>query len=386
MFASAGNWVQQVTLGWLAYYLTGSAFIVGSLSGVRSLPFLIAGPIGGVLSDRMDRRKLLIVSQSISAGVALIFAGVVKWGDLQVWHLFVFSLVSGAGWALNNPLRQALVANSVPRESLMNAIALNSTAFNLNRAIGPALGGVLIALTGPATNFFLQAVLFLGFVLMIIPIRVPQADVTASRSESMMANFRGGIRYVRQMPTIMALIMIAVVPSLFIFPFTQGIMPVFAEEVLHAGPSGLGILLSSNGFGAFLGTLMLASVGNVTHMGMLLLGAAAGTGVGIVFFSFTTWMPLSMLALMLAGGFQQVYMSTNNTLIQSMTSDEYRGRVMSLYMLDIGFAPLGGLLAGTLAQTMGAPRAVLVGGVTALVLVVLMGALSRRIREARPGQ
>ena len=140
------------------------------------------------------------------------------------------------------------------------------------------------------------------------------------------------------------------------------------------------------GSGAFLGTLMLASVGNVTHMGMLLLGTATATGAGIVFFSFTTWMPLSMLALILAGGFQQVYMSTNNTLIQSVTSDEYRGRVMSLYMLDIGFAPLGGLLAGALAQAMGAPRAVLIGGITAMALVVIMGVLNRRIREARPGR
>ena len=301
-FASAGNWVQQVTLGWLIYDMTESAFLVGALSGIRSLPFLFVGPLGGILADRMDRRKVLVATQSVVGVTAFLFALLVLFGPLEVWHLFAFSLLSGAGWAMSNPLRQALVANSVPKESLMNAIALNSAAFNLSRALGPVFGGALIALTGPATNFFLQALFYLAFIVTVLPLRISQ-DMSQSRGSSLLSSFRDGLRYAVQERTILMLIVIAIIPSFFIFPFTQGIMPVFAQEVLQAGPGGLGLLLGAGGAGAFIGTLVLASLGNVKGKGLLLLAAATATGLAMIFFAATTWLPLTMFALLVVGGF-----------------------------------------------------------------------------------
>ncbi len=383
LFTSAGNWVQQVTLGWLAYDLTGSALLVGTLSGIRALPFLLVGPIGGVLTDRVDRRRLLMGTQLWLLVMALGFAVLIASGRVEVWHMFAFSLLSGASWAISNPIRQALVANSVPRESLMNAIALNSAAFNAMRTVGPAIGGLLIALTGPATNFFIQALCFLGVYLAVWPLDIPRVGTSAHRGDSMLKSFREGVQYTVRDPVIMALMIVALIPSLFMMPFTMGLMPVFAEDVLKAGPDGLGLLLAGNGVGALIGTLTLASAGDVSRKGRLLLGFAMGSGASIALFSFTTWLPASLLTLLAVGACQQLYMSTNNTLLQSLTTDEYRGRVMSLYMLDHGLIPAGGMLAGGLAQMLGVARAVFIGGATTVVLTGAMGAGFRSLRDVK---
>ena len=375
LFSSAGNWIQQVTLGWLAYDLTGSAFLVGTLHGLRALPFLLVGPVGGVIADRTDRRKLLLGNQLFLALLALGFAVLVVSGHLEVWHLFVFTFLSGAGWAFNNPVRQALVANSVPRSELMNAIALNSVAFNINRVLGPAAGGVLIAFFGPGTNFFIQAACYVGVFLMVLPIRVPQEGLAALHGRhgaSLGSSLVAGLRYVAREETTLALILVALIPSLFIMPFISGLMPVFSEEVLGAGPSGLGLLLSFFGLGALVGVLGLASLGTVQRRGLVLLGAAMAAALGMLLFSQTRWLPLSLLTLMLVGGAHMVYMATNNTILQTITPDEYRGRVMSIYMLDHGLVPLGGLLAGTLAQFYGSPLAILAGGLVTVTLVLLV--------------
>lgn len=383
LFTSAGNWVQTVTLGWLAYELTGSALLVGTLSGIRALPFLLVGPIGGVLADRVDRRRLLMATQLTLLALALGFAVLIASDRVEVWHMFAFSLLSGGCWAISNPIRQALVASSVPRESLMNAIALNSAAFNAMRTVGPAIGGLLIALTGPATNFFIQALCFLGVYLAVWPLNIPRLDTSAHRGDSVLTSFREGVRYTLRDPVILALMIVALIPSLFMMPFTMGLMPVFAEDVLQAGPEGLGLLLAGNGVGALVGTLALASAGDVSRKGRVLLGFAMGSGASIMIFSFTTWLPASLLALLAVGACQQLYMSTNTTLLQSLTTDEYRGRVMSLYMLDHGLVPAGGLLAGGLAQMLGVARAVFIGGATTVVLIGVLGTRFRSLRDVK---
>ena len=282
---------------------------------------------------------------------------------------------------MSTPLRQAMVANSVPKEDLMNAFALNSMAFNLNRMIGPAVGGILIALSGAATNFAIQALFYVAVAFVVLPIRVSQQDFSASRRDSMLASLQEGIRYVAKEQTILALIMVALVPSLFIMPFTMGLMPVFAAEVLNAGPRGLGLLLSFNGLGALLGVLTLATLGNVQRKGRLLIGAATAAGLMVMVLSFTRSMPLALLALVGVGLGQQIYMVTNNTLIQTITPDAFRGRVMSLYHLDHGFAPLGALFAGAMAEFWGSPVAMLTGGASAAVLILFMGSRFHTLRQ-----
>ena len=385
-FNAAGVWIQQITLGWLVYDITESAFLTSAVQGIRALPFLLVGPVAGVLADRMDRKRLLIINEFFLSSLAFGFAILVAAGVVRdhVGLIFAFSFLSGVGWALNQPVRQALVPAVVPRESLMNAISLNTAAFNLTRILGPAIGGVLIALFGPAVNFFIQSLAYFSVFLLVLPIRIPphHTPVNAPR-KSMAGDLLDGLRYVAKERTILALIMVALIPSLFMMPFTQGLMPVFAEEVLDAGPTGLGILLASSGVGALVGTLSLATLGNFPRKGALLILAAALAGLGMMGFSQTTWLPMSMFALAILGGFQMIYHATNNTVIQLIASDEYRGRVMSIYLLDRGLVPAGAFLAGGLAQVYGAPTAILAAGAATTILVLLLATQFRQLREYR---
>ena len=208
----------------------------------------------------MDRRRLLISTQIMLALLALAFAFLILFDLLRVWHFFVFTFLSGIGWAVNHPVRQALVANTVPRHELLNAVVLITSAFNVNRVIGPAVGGLLIAFFGPGNNFLLQAVCFAMVVVVVLPMRVQQQnEEERSRRVSTLSSFREGIDYVLKEQTILALILLTIIPSIFLMPFTTGLMPVFAKDVLGVGPDGLGILYSGFGAGALLGPMILVS-------------------------------------------------------------------------------------------------------------------------------
>ena len=371
-FMSAGNWIQQVTMGWLAYDMTASPFLVGALMGTRSVPFLIAGPLGGVFGDRMDRKKILIATQLASMILAVSLGTLLLNDQAKVWHLFVFAFLSGGAWAFMNPVRMSLVANLVPRDDLMNAVALNSASFNINRALGPAAAGILIGYFGPATNFFLQALMYTGVLAAVMPLNVPAHERQDVSKASLISNLMEGVRYVRHERTILSLLLIVLVPSLFVMPFTHGILPVFSEEILHAGPEGLGYLLSAAGVGGVIGTIIVASLGNFKKKGLLVLGGSLGGGAAMLVFSQMTWMPLAMFLLGVVACSEMVFRATNNTLIQTITPDYYRSRVMSILMMDHGLVPLGSLLAGTLAEFYGSPFAILIGGISVLILVGLM--------------
>ena len=379
--ASGGNWIQQITLSWLAWDMTDSALIVGAVTASRGLPSLIASPLGGVLSDRMDRRQLILMIQFALGVLALGFAFLVSSGHLQVWHLFVFTFISGAGWTMNNPVRQSLVPDTVPRKDLMNAVALNSAAFQLFRIIGVVLGGQLIAFTGPSTNFMIQGIAYMLMAILILQIHVPKRDTRASTQESMLENFKGGINYVRSKETTLALILLGMVPALFVMPFINALIPVFNDEVLGNGPKGLGNLMAMYAAGAMLGTFMLASLQNFQRKGQLLLSAAIASGFTLIVFGYTNWVPMSMFVLFLSGAAHMMYMATNNTLIQLTTPPEFRGRVLSLFFLDHALTPLGSLFAGFLAWQYGSPFAFVVGGAIASSIIIVMAVRFRVLRE-----
>jgi len=380
---SAGNWIQQITLGWFMFDMTHSAFLVGALHGVRFLPFLISSPIAGVISDTIDRRQLLMFNQLFIALIAILFAIIIANGLTQVWHLFIFTFLSGIGWSFNTPVRQSLVANSVPRDKLANAIALNSMGFNINRFIGPAIGGLFITFLGPATNFFIQAICFLGVILMVAPINVPQKRSANSKRRPILFNFVEGLKYISKEETIIGLISMSLIPAIFLMPFITGLMPVFAEEVLDAGPDGLGFLLSALGAGGLLGTLVLASFSNVKRRGLLLITSAVLAGLLMVFFSQTTLMSVSLIVLVFLGAAHMYYMTTNNTLLQTITPDQYRGRVIGIYTLNFGLRAIGSLIAGGLAHRYGSPIAILVGGVTTMILVIYSSFKFKAVRKAK---
>lgn len=381
LMASGGNWIQQITLSWLAWDISGSALIVGAVTACRGLPSLVASPLGGVLSDRVERLRLILVIQLTLGLLALGFALIVASGHLEIWHLFVFTFISGAGWNMNNPVRQSLVPDTVPKEDVMNAVALNSSAFQLFRIFGVVLGGQLIAFTGPSANFMIQGVAYVFMALLILQIKIPKRDNRVSRQESIIENFKGGINYVKSKETTLALILLGMIPALFVMPFINALIPVFNDEVLGNGPKGLGNLMAMYAVGAMLGTFLLASLRNFHHKGQLLIGAAIASGCTLMVFSYTYWMPLSMFVLFLSGAAHMIYMATNNTLIQLTTPAEYRGRVLSLFFLDHALTPLGSLFAGYLAWQYGSPFAFAVGGTIAASMVVLMAMRFRVLRE-----
>lgn len=366
LFSSSGQWIQQVSIGWLTYHVTGSPFLLGTVNGFRSLPLLILGPFGGVAADRMDRRRLMLSTQLFLMTVTAVFATVVGTGRAHVWNIILFSLLTGVAWAFNMPVRNSIVPLLVPRSDLMNAVALNSAGFNITRVVGPSVAGLLIAAVGIAGNFYLQSIAYMGVAAMVWQMQFPPS-APAARDVSVTRNLMEGARYVWRHPTLRAQMSLALVPVVVAMPYVS-LMPVFAKDVLHLGPGGFGVLMSAAGVGAVAGTLTIATLGNVQRKGLLLFVALLGLGVSLVLFSQSRSFPLSIALLVLVGGFQMTYMTTNQTLLQVTTPDEFRGRVMGIYMLNQGLLPLGSLFAGAAADIWSAPLAVALmgGGVLAL--------------------
>jgi MFS family permease len=368
---SAGQWIQQVTLGWLVYDLTGNSMLLGALNGLRALPFLVTGPMAGVAADRMDRKKLLLRTQQVLIVTAVLMGALVTSGLLQVWHIFLFTLITGIAWTFTEPVRQSMIPSMVPKADLANAIALNSGGFNLMKIIGPALGGGLIALFGAGGNFFVQAVAYVGVLMMIYWMHVPPTPVEARRS-SAMANLKEGFAYVWSTPAVLALMTLAYVPRVFAVPY-QTLMPVFQKDVLKVGPEGLGLLMAAPGVGAVIAVLMLASMATrMRRQGLFLVASIVILGFFLILFSRITYFPLALISLVAVGVFQMLFLASTNTILQLIVPDELRGRVMSLYMLDRGFMPAGALFAGVAAHVIGAPATVATMGAIVIVLTMIV--------------
>ena len=371
VFMSAGQWIQQVTLSWIVYDLTGSSVLLGVLNGLRALPFLVASPIAGVFADRMDRRRLMLVCECFLALLTLLMGVVVASGKLAVWHLFTFTLLTGIAWAFVDPIRQSLVPVLVPKADLMNAVALNSAAFNMTKVIGPSLGGLLIVAFGAAGNFFVQGAAYAVVLLIVFRMVVPATPGEARRT-SPLANLKEGLSYVWSNPIVFALMTAALVPRVFAMPF-QTLMPVFQKDVLQVGPDGLGMLLAAPGLGALLAGLALATLSSrIKRQGVFMLVSLVVLGFLMILFSWTTSFPLSLLTLVCQGVFQIFYMATTHTMIQLLVPDRLRGRVMSIYALDRGLMPVGSLFAGVCAHYVGAPVTVTLMGAIVIVLALLI--------------
>ena len=368
---SAGQWIQQVTLGWLIYDLTGNSMLLGALNGVRAIPFLVTGPMAGVAADRMDRKKLLLRTQWVLIITAVLMGALVASGLLHVSHIFVFTLITGIAWTFTEPVRQSMIPSLVPKEDLVNAIALNSGGFNLMKVAGPALGGAMIALFGASGNFFVQSVAYVGVLIMIYLMHIPDNAPDARRA-SAMANLKEGFAYVWSTPAVLALMILAYVPRVFAVPY-QTLMPVFQKDVLGVGPDGLGMLMAAPGVGALIAVLTLASLANrLKRQGLFLVGSIVILGFFLILFSQVRSFPLALATLVIAGAFQMFFLASTATILQLLVPDELRGRVMSLYMLDRGFMPVGALFAGVTAHFIGAPSTVATMGAIVIVLAIFV--------------
>jgi len=355
-----GFWMQQVAFGWLVLELSNNAFYLGLVGFFRALPVLLLSPFGGVLADRLDRKKLILWTQASSMIIAVVLSLLVITHSVRLWHLFVSSLLSGAVLAINNPTRQALVPQLVKRAQLSNAIALNSMSLNTSRIIGPALAGALIGLIGIGGCLLLQAVGYIWALFNVGMITVPPSTGTRTAG-SVRQNLKEGFSYCYRTQALFLLLMIATVPMVFAMPYSQ-LLPVFARSVFDIGAGGLGILLSTMGAGALLGSFGLAACGDRVSKGVIMLGSLISFGVLLCLFAAIHVFPLALLCLAGVGACSSVYSTINSTMIQEIVPDHLRGRVMSIYMITFGLMPLGTLPGGKIAQVWGAPTAVFGGG------------------------
>lgn len=377
--SNMGTWMQSVAQGWLVLQLTDSAFWLGLVGFASSLPSLIFSLMGGVLADRIDRRKLLFVTQSIMMASAFAVGLLTAVHRIVVGEIILLGFLSGVANSINGPAYQATLPDLVGERNVLNAIALDSTQFNLSRVIGPTLGGLTLAAFGAAACYFLNAASFVALLFALALIRLPGNGEV--RESTVWRDLWEGIRYVRETPLIMVLLWIIIVMSLFGMPYVT-MLPVFARDILKVGARGLGYLYGAAGIGAVIGTLVLAFLGDVKHKGITILATSSLFGLWIVFFAHSRSFRLSLVllagvGLMMIGG-----LTLAKTLLQTTASVEMRGRVMSMYFFSaVGFFPLGNLIAGTLAGWRGAPFALELGGSIVFLFSITMLAFTPRIRR-----
>lgn len=384
-----GTWVQNIALGWLVYRLTGSALLLGSVVFALQIPSLFITPFAGVLADRWNRRHVIIISQAAAMGIAFILAWLVLSDQITVGWILPLAVMNGIILAFDTPFRQAFVADIVTRrEDLSNAIALNSSVYNLARFVGPPIGGMLIAWLGEGWCFFINGVSFSSTIigLMAIKIQLPGA---AKHLGSIMAQLKEGLRYVIRIRSLRYLILLLTFSSLFGLPF-QALMPLFAADVLQGDAQTLGILTGSLGAGALSGALFLASRKNILSIPGLTFMAATVFSGGLMVFALSKSTILSMIALVVTGFGMIMHFNATNTLLQSISDENKRGRVVSLYSLTfMGITPLGSLLAGAIAEYIGVPYTVFGLAILCLASALFFGtkvrlvffSLSRKLKQ-----
>ena len=359
-----GTWMQSVAQSWLVYRLTGSVVLLGMIGFSSQIPVFLLAPFGGTVADRYNRHRILIFTQSCAMVLAFILAILTLTGMIQIWHLFVIAAGLGTANAFDIPTRQAFAVDMVGKDDLINAIALNSSMFNGARIVGPAIAGILVAVVGEGWCFFANAASYIAVITGLLMMKI--TPVTRRPQGSAFAHIAEGFGYVVKTQPVRALLLLLGLVSLMGGPYAV-LMPIFADQYLGGGSSTLGFLMGASGAGALIAALLLASRRQVFGLGRWVAFACGGLGVSLVLFSFSRSFWLSCLALVPVGFSMMTQMSSSNTLVQAMIPDELRGRVMSVYsMMFMGVAPLGALLAGTLAGIIGAPETIMLGGIVCI--------------------
>ncbi|HEV3218450.1 MAG TPA: MFS transporter [Candidatus Acidoferrales bacterium] len=360
LISLVGTWMQSVAQSWLVYRLTGSSLLLGVVGFASQIPILLLSPVAGTVADRYNRHRLVIATQTTSMVLAFLLAFLTLTHRLTVPEIMVLASLLGVVNAFDIPARQSFLVEMVGREDLMNAIALNSSMFNGARIVGPAIAGILVATIGEGWCFFANAVSFIAVIAGLLLMKITPRE--AERSASMITHIVEGFRFAARTAPIRAILLLVGLVSLVGMPYTV-LMPIFADQILHGGARGLGILLGATGIGALLGALVLASRTGVHGLGRIAALSAGGFGVSLVVFAFSKNFYFSMAILVPVGFTMIMQMACANTLIQSMVPDRLRGRMMSLYsMMLIGMAPVGALCGGAIANWLSAPWAVAMGG------------------------
>jgi len=374
-----GVWVQNIAMSWLVYRLTGSALLLGTIAFSLQIPSLFIAPFAGVLADRWDRRKVIMYSQVLLMLVAFMLAWLTLTDRINVTWIIAMALTNGVILGFDTPFRQSFVPDIITRrEDLSNAIALNSSLYNLARFVGPPIGGVLIALVGEGWCFFINGVSFVTVIAAMMAMRIQKVK-RSPRYGSIFAQLREGVSYAWTFRSLRYLITLVALSSFFGLPF-QALLPIFAADVLGGGSEMLGILTGALGAGALTGAFFLASRKNIHSIPGITLKASLMFAVGLSVFALSSLTLLSLIAMVVTGFGMIVHFNSTNTLIQSIADEDKRGRVVSLYsMTFMGITPLGSLLAGSVAEYIGVPFTVFAFSLVCLASALLFGKRLRTV-------
>jgi MFS family permease len=362
--------MQTVAQSWLVYRMTGSAALLGIVGFAAQFPVLILAPIGGAVADTYPRRRSMLAIQTSAMLLAFPLAALTLLNRIQVWHVVVLAVLLGVVNAFDIPVRQSFIAEMVEREDLINAIALNSSMTNGARVIGPAIAGVLVSLVGEGWCFLINGLSYLAVIIGLLFIttgkQAPHVN-HVSHTQTILEGFR----FVLNTQPVRTLLILLGLISFMGMPYSV-LMPIFADDILKGGASGLGILMGFSGLGALMGAITLAGRQGVRGLGTWVMFASGGFGVSLILFSTSRLFWLSTLLLLPVGFSMMVQLASSNTLIQSMVPDRLRGRVMAVYsMMFMGMAPFGALFAGVLANRAGAPITVAMGGAVCIIGAVV---------------
>jgi predicted MFS family arabinose efflux permease len=375
--SSIGTWMQIVAQGWLVYRLSHSAFLLALDQFLGGIPIFLFSLIGGVVADRVERRKILLGSQYMQMASAILMTVLVWTGVVQVWQILCLSFVSGFAQAFGGPAYQALIPTLVERDDMPNAIALNSIQFNVAVMVGPALAGQALAKLGETSCFALNAISFLAPIISLTIINA--RFLPAKTGESMFASLKQGIRFARQQNSMEALILLAFCMTALAMPM-RTFIPVFVKDIFHLGPETYGNLLALMGLGSIFGSLSIASAGNFKRKGLVALAALITLGACISAFALSTSVRLSGTILVLGGAAMMAVFATVNSLVQLITTNEMRGRVMSVYNVAFrGGMPMGNLVSGWLVPIFSAPVVLGVNGFLLIIVALYFLLLQRRL-------
>jgi MFS family permease len=376
-----GSWMQRIAMSWLVYRLTSSPFLLGLVGFTGQIPTLFLAPYAGVLSDRLNRIRIITLTQFLALIQALILSILVLTDRIEVWHIVSLSIFLGIVTAFDNPTRQAFVVEMVEdKNDLGNAIALNSFMFNSARLIGPSVAGILIAVVGEGICFLLNAISYVAVIIALFAMKVKPKQKTAS-TKRIWEELKDGASYAFGFVPIRNLLLLLSLVSLVGMPYTI-LLPIFAKNILGGGPHTLGFLMAGVGCGAIGGAVFLASRKNAQGLEKIIPIASAIFGVGLITFSLSRMFLLSLILIAISGFGMMVQNVSSNTLIQTIVDDNKRGRVMSFHsMAFMGTAPFGSLMAGSMASRIGAPNTLIIGGFACILGAIVFASQREKMRD-----
>lgn len=362
-----GTWMTQIATVWLVYDLTQSAFMLGIVGFTSQIPSFVLAPFGGAFVDRFSRHQILIGTQILAMGQSLALAALALSGAIQIWHVFALSLFQGIINAIDAPARQVFVFELVEqREDLANAIAINSTMFNGARLIGPALGGLLVARVGEGYCFLIDGLSYIAVIMALLAMRLVPTDIPMMAG-SHLQKIKEGFVYAFSSPPIRSILLLSGLVSLMGMQYAV-LVPVFADKILKGDAQTLGFLMAASGVGAIFGGVYLATRRSVIGLGKFIVISPSVLGTGLIIFSLSRFLPLSLFAMLLIGLGTILQISAGNIILQTIVDDDKRGRVMSLYTMSfLGMTPFGNLLGGTLGDRIGVTDTLIIAGIVCIL-------------------